>query len=91
MKMPTVMRGQSKFAQVPQATIPRSQFDRSHGIKTTFDANKLVPIYLDEALPGDTFSLRMSGFARLQPTVTPVMDNMYPTHILPLAPSLEGS
>ena len=77
MKMPTVMRGQAKFAQVPQAQIPRSQFDRSHGVKTTFDANLLVPIYLDEALPGDTFQLGMTGFARLQPTVTPVMDNLY--------------
>lgn len=77
MKMPSVMGAQHSFARVPQATIPRSQFDRSHGHKTNFDANVLVPIYLDEALPGDTFQLRMSGFARLQPTVTPIMDNLY--------------
>ena len=77
MKMPQVMRGQAAFAQVPRANIPRSQFDRSHGVKTAFDANKLIPIYLDEALPGDTFQLSMTGFARLNPTVTPVMDNLY--------------
>lgn len=51
------------FAQVPQATIPRSQFNRSHGYKTTFDAGYLIPIYIDEALPGDTFALNMSCFA----------------------------
>mgnify|MGYP000309045829 FL=1 len=77
MKMPSVMPSQSKFAQVPQATIPRSQFDRSHGIKTTFDAGFLVPIYVDEALPGDTFACRMAGFARLNTPVVPIMDNMY--------------
>ena len=42
------------FAQVPQANIPRSSFDRSHGLKTTFDAGYLVPILFDEVLPGDT-------------------------------------
>ena len=77
MKMPSVMSPQSRFAQVPQATIPRSQFDRSHGIKTTFDAGKLIPIYVDEALPGDTFAMKMAGFARLNTPVVPIMDNMY--------------
>ena len=64
------------FSQVPRANIPRSQFDRSHGLKTTFDTDNLVPIFLDEALPGDTFNLRMNGFARMATPLYPVMDNI---------------
>lgn len=65
------------FSQVPKAEIPRSSFDRSHGTKTTFDAGWLVPIYVDEALPGDTFNVKMTGFARLATPIFPLMDNMY--------------
>lgn len=68
---------QHTFSQVPKAEIPRSSFDRSHGVKTTFDSGYLVPFFVDEALPGDTFNLRTSGFARLSTPVYPVMDNMY--------------
>ena len=50
-----------QFSQVPKAEIQRSTFDRSHGYKTTFDAGWLVPFYVDEALPGDTFSLKASS------------------------------
>lgn len=73
MKSPT----QHQFSQVPRAEIPRSTFDRSHGHKTTFNAGLLIPILLDEALPGDTFNVRMTGFARLATPIFPVMDNMY--------------
>jgi hypothetical protein len=66
-----------RFAQVPQAEIPRSSFDRSCGLKTTFDAGYLIPIYVDEALPGDTFSARMTAFARLATPLHPFMDNLY--------------
>nr|QJB18954.1 MAG: major capsid protein [Microvirus sp.] len=66
-----------QFSQVPKADIPRSSFDRSHGHKTTFDAGLLVPIFVDEALPGDTFKLDMTGFARLATPIFPIMDNMY--------------
>ena len=72
--MKSVMRHQ--FSQVPKADIPRSSFNRSHGHKTTFDAGLLIPIYVDEALPGDTFSLSMTSFARLATPVVPIMDNM---------------
>lgn len=65
------------FSNVPQLNMPRSTFDRSHGYKTTFDAGYLVPIYLDEALPGDTFRLNLNGFARLSTPVYPIMDNMF--------------
>jgi hypothetical protein len=68
---------QHMFSQVPKAEIPRSSFDRSHGYKTTFDAGYLIPVFLDEALPGDTFNLRMTAFARLATPIFPIMDNMY--------------
>ena len=70
---------QHNFSQVPQATIPRSSFNRSHGVKTTFDSGYLVPFFFDEALPGDTFNLRTNGFARMSTPIYPVMDNMYLT------------
>ena len=66
-----------KFSQVPRADIPRSSFDRSHGLKTTFDAGYLIPIFVDEALPGDTFNVNMTALARLATPIFPIMDNMY--------------
>jgi len=72
-----LMTSQQHFAQVPRAEIPRSSFDRSHGYKTCFDAGYLVPILVDEALPGDTFNVRMTGFARLATPIHPIMDNLY--------------
>ena len=68
---------QHQFSQVPRADIPRSSFDRSHGYKTTLNAGYLVPIYVDEALPGDTFSLQCTTFARLSTPLHPFMDNMF--------------
>jgi len=65
------------FSRVPKAEIERSQFDRSHGYKTTFDAGFLVPVYLDLAFPGDTFNMNMSAFARLATPLKPVMDNIF--------------
>lgn len=74
-KLPTVMA--HNFAQVPRAEIPRSVFNRSHGYKTTMDAGYLVPVFWDEALPGDTFTLNMSTFARLATPIAPFMDNLH--------------
>ncbi len=65
------------FSKVPRADIPRASFDRSHGHKTTFDAGYLIPIFVDEALPGDTFNLKMTAFARLATPLHPFMDNMF--------------
>ena len=66
-----------QWAHVPSASIPRSSFDRSHGHKTTFDSGFLIPIMVDEALPGDTFNCRMTGFARLATPIFPIMDNLF--------------
>lgn len=68
---------QHSFSQVPKVAIPRSQFDRSCGCKTTFDVGYLVPVFVDEALPGDTFNLRVTAFARLSTPIVPIMDNLF--------------
>jgi hypothetical protein len=68
---------QHKFSELPKAEIQRSKFDRSHGLKTTFDAGNLVPMFTDEVLPGDTFNLRTTAFARLATPLFPLMDNMF--------------
>ena len=65
------------FAEVPRANIPRSSFNRSHGYKTVFDADYLVPVLIDDMVPGDTFNVNMSFFARLATPLYPIMDNMY--------------
>ncbi len=65
------------FSEVPGITIPRSSFNRSHSVKTTFDSGYLYPIFVDEALPGDTFKLDLTAFARMATPIYPVMDNLF--------------
>lgn len=64
-------------AQTKTADIPRSSFDLSHGLKTTFDASKLVPILSLEVLPGDTINCRASLFGRMATPIKPILDNLY--------------
>jgi len=66
-----------QFTMIPKADIPRSSFDCQSTHKTTFDAGFLVPVYVDEMLPGDTFRLNMTAFARLATPIYPIMDNMH--------------
>lgn len=68
---------QHLFSQIPTASVPRSVFDRSHGYKTTFNSGFLVPFYVDEVLPGDTFNLSVDLFARLATPIVPFMDNLH--------------
>lgn len=68
---------QSHFALLPQANIKRSVFDRSFVYKTTFNEGKLIPYFVDEVLPGDTFTLNPVEFCRLATPVVPFMDNLY--------------
>lgn len=68
---------ESHFAQLPHANISRSTFDRSHSLKTSFNVGDVVPFYVDEVLPGDTFSVRTSKVVRMPSLVTPIMDNIY--------------
>lgn len=67
---------QYDFARIPSVSTPRSVFNRSCGLKTTFDSGYLVPIFVDEALPGDTFNLRMALFARAATPLHPVFENL---------------
>lgn len=68
---------QGHFSQVPNVTIGRSKFNRSHVLKTTFDEGKLIPIFCDEVLPGDSFKLKVTTFTRMATPIFPVMDNLY--------------
>lgn len=79
MNLPGTTQGQHVFSTVPKAEIPRSSFDLTHGFKQTFDGGYIVPVLLQEVLPGDTFNLKMTAFARLSPQAlqVPIMDNLY--------------
>ena len=77
MKLPSGMIAAHDFSRAPQATIPRASFNRSHTHKTTFDAGYLIPVFIDEVLPGDTINLRMTAFARLATPIFPIMDNLW--------------
>lgn len=68
---------QHVFSQIPRMEIPRSSFNRSHSVKTTFDAGKLIPFYIDEVYPGDTFNAKANLFVRMATPVVPAMDNAY--------------
>lgn len=68
---------QSHFAMIPKSHVPRSVFRNRSGHKTTLDAGYCVPVYLNEILPGDTVRMNMTAFARMQPAVYPIMDNLY--------------
>ena len=67
----------NQFLDEPNVRLGRSQFDRSHGLKTTFDASELIPILVDEVLPGDTKTCKVEGFCRIfSPLDAPIMDNI---------------
>lgn len=68
---------ESHFSLAPHVDISRSRFDRSASLKTSFNAGDIVPFFLDEVLPGDTFSVDTSKVVRLQTLLTPMMDNVY--------------
>lgn len=68
---------QHSFAISPQNQVPRSSFKRSHTVKTTLDAGRLVPFYIDEVYPGDTFNCKATLFGRMATPIVPAMDNAY--------------
>ena len=67
----------NRFSMIPSVNIPRSVFDRHHQVKTTLDSGYLVPFYVDDVLPGDTFTCDSTLFARMSTPITPVMDNVF--------------
>ena len=69
---------QSHFATNPTSIdMSRSRFDRPFSHKTTFNVGQIIPFYVDEVLPGDTFDVETSRVVRMQSLITPVMDNIY--------------
>lgn len=77
MKLGSTVTPQQVFSHVAKPEIQRSTFDRSHGVKTTFNAGQLIPIFVDEALPGDTFNISTALFGRLSTPLKPIMDNIF--------------
>ena len=63
------------YSQVPHAEIQRSRFKRDFSMLTTINEGDLVPIYVDEVLPGDTFKIDVNGLVRMATPLYPVMDN----------------
>lgn len=70
-------QSQHNFNITPDVRQARSVFDRSFSVKDTFNFDYLVPVLVDEILPGDTANLNMSHFARLATQIVPIMDNLY--------------
>lgn len=68
---------ESHFSQLPSIDIQRSIFDRSSTHKTSMNAGELIPIYVDEVLPGDSWRMTTSKVVRAQTMLTPIMDNIY--------------
>lgn len=68
---------ESHFSQLPQTNIERSIFDRSFTHKTSWNIGSVIPFFIDEVLPSDTFNVTTSFVARLQTMLTPIMDNIY--------------
>lgn len=66
-----------RFSDSPAMYMKRTKFDRSHVYKTTFNSGKLIPIFIDEVLPGDTTRMSVNYFARLATPIKPIMDNIY--------------
>jgi hypothetical protein len=75
MRQPSVMNYDMSAA--PTLTVPRANFNRSHGGKTTIDFDYIYPLYFDEVYPGDTFNMDATIMGRLATPLYPVMDNMY--------------
>lgn len=77
MKVPSAQGAFVKRSAVPPVSMPRSVFDLSKGHKTSLDSGLVVPLYVEEVLPGDTFRLRVTLLMRLATLLYPLMDNMY--------------
>ncbi|AYP28715.1 MAG: major capsid protein [Microviridae sp.] len=66
----------TRFSMIPRGDVPRSTFQTQHTVKSTFDLDYLVPVYVDEIIPGDVHRGEMTFFARMQTPIFPIMDNI---------------
>lgn len=68
----------TRFALNPtNLDLSRSTFRRDHSVKLSYNVGDVIPFYVDEVLPGDTFQLKTSMVSRMQTLLTPMMDNLY--------------
>ena len=65
------------FNQIPEMKASRTRFNRDQTILTTFDSGKLIPFYVDEVLPGDTFNVNTTAIIRMSTPKYPVMDDAF--------------
>lgn len=75
-QQPPTVGTQAHFSQLPTADVERSTFDRSAGYKSSLQAGKLVPFFVDEILPGDSFKMNATLFMRMATPIHPLMDNI---------------
>jgi len=68
---------ESRFAHNPQINIQRSVFNRDSAVKLPFNAGELIPFFIDEVLPGDTFNIETSAVCRMSTLIYPVMDTCF--------------
>lgn len=76
--LPSIMN--HSFSRVSPPEIQRSVFQRDSTMKTTFDEGDLIPVYVDECLPGDTYNMSATFFARMATPIFPIMDNLFLDH-----------
>lgn len=67
----------SRFSMVPRQDVPRSVFRTQATHKTTLNSQVLIPVFVEEVLPGDSFRVRANGFARMSTPIAPLMDNIW--------------
>lgn len=67
----------NQFNNIAPSKIPRSMFKRDYTYRTTFDSDYLIPIFIDEILPGDDVNIKMTAFTRMSTPQKPLMDNLY--------------
>lgn len=65
------------FNQIPEIKASRTRFNRDQTILTTFDSGRLIPFYVDEVLPGDTFNVNTAAIIRMSTPKYPVMDDAF--------------
>jgi hypothetical protein len=65
------------FNQIPEMKASRTRFNRDQTILTTFDSGKLIPFYVDEVLPGDTFNVDTAAIIRMTTPKYPVFDDAF--------------
>lgn len=66
-----------RFAAIPTEHMRRTNFDKSGGVKTSFDVGQLIPVKWYPVLPGDTWKIKSSKVLRMPALITPIMSNLF--------------